>query len=320
MMFNVLEGAEYVMNLAKHVRINTDQIASVVAGVTDQDLELAAISPAKRDLPLEVIIPLITAFNVVDYCFWAEKGQPKWTVERDGETIDGAMALFRCLEVEAVNNPDFISGKSLANLTAEELDRVLKGNVQIPMFVERLDCLHEAGRVLVEKFGSSFWKLYLDSQNNATKMTELLVDNFSSFDDTAEYQSKRVGFYKRAQLNAKMVSDALVRAGKEPFEALEQLTAFADYKVPQILRRLGILEYSEELASKVDTYQLIPKGSSEEVEMRAADVWAVKLMGDQLKPRYSFITASHVDCLLWNRSQTKTKDEKPYHRTYTIYY
>lgn len=319
-MLNVVEGAEHVMRQAKHVRINTDQIKIVADGVINQDLELAAISPAKRELPIEVIIPLITAFNVIDYCFWSEKGKPKWTVERDGEILDGATALFRCMEVELINNPDFISGKLLANLTAGELERVLHGNVQIPMFNERLDCLREAGQVLEDKFDGSFWKLYLYSQNNAVRMTELLADSFSSFDDTAEYAGQRIGLYKRAQLNAKMVSDALVRTGQKSFEALEQLTAFADYKVPQILRRLGVLEYSAELAKKVDSYNLIPKNSSDEVEIRAANIQAVKLIGDQLKSRYSFITPSHVDCLLWNKSQIKTKDEKPYHRTYTIYY
>lgn len=319
-MLNVIEGSKFVVDQSKHVRINTDQIAAVTASVVDKDLELSAISPAKRNLSLDLIIPLITAFNVIDFCFWAEKDKPKWTVERDGEKIDGATALFRCLEVELVKNPNFISGDSLANLTTDELQRILSGNVEIPLFKERLACLHEAGQVLSKKFDGNFWKLYLDSKGNAVKMTELLVDNFSSFDDTAEYAGKRIGFYKRAQLNAKMVSDALVRAGHKPFEALDQLTAFADYKVPQILRRLGILEYSEDLAAKVDSYQLIPKNSLEEIEMRAADVWAVKLMGDGLKPRYSFITPSHIDCLLWNWSQTKTKDEKPYHRTYTIYY
>lgn len=319
-MLNVIEGAEFVVNRSKHVRVNPDQIVAVTSKVTDQDLEMSSISPAKRDLSLDLIIPLITAFNVIDFCFWAQKDKPKWTVERDGEKLDGATGLFRCLEAETVSNPDFISGKSLVKLTPERFHNVVEGNVEIPMCNQRISCLQEAGRVLEEKFDGSFWKLYLDSQNDAVRMTELLVDYFPSFDDTAKYQGKGIGFYKRAQLNAKMVSDALVRAGQKPFKRLEQLTAFADYKVPQILRRLGILEYSEELANKVDSYQLIPKDSPEEVEMRAADVWAVKLMGDQLRRRYSFITSSHVDCLLWNKSQTKTKDEKPYHRTYTIYY
>jgi len=36
---------------------------------------------------------------------------------------------------------------------------------------------------------------------------------------------------------------------------------FADYRVPQILRQLGIFEYSEELADKVDREEELPYSS-----------------------------------------------------------
>jgi len=108
--------------------------------------------------------------------------------------------------------------------------------------------------------------------------------------------------------------------GRPELKNLDKLTAFADYKIPQILRNMGIIEYTKELAERIDNYELIEKGSEEEIEIRAATIWATELIKQELQKKDRFITASHVDSMLWNRSQTKTKGEKPYHRTLTIAY
>ena len=47
---------------------------------------------------------------------------------------------------------------------------------------------------------------------------------------------------------------------------------FPDYRVPQILRSLGILEYSEELSKTVDSKNEITKGSWKEVQIRSQTV------------------------------------------------
>lgn len=117
-----------------------------------------------------------------------------------------------------------------------------------------------------------------------------------------------------------MISDLLVGSGKGELQNLEKLTAFADYKIPQILRRLGILEYSQELSAKIDNFELIEPGSKEEIEIRANTIWAIELLKQELKKKYEFVTSSHVDSMLWLMSQTKTSDENPYHRTLTTAY
>ena len=58
---------------------------------------------------------------------------------------------------------------------------------------------------------------------------------------------------------------------------------FADYRVPQILRHLKILEYSDHLAKIVDTNIEMAYSSAEEIEIRAATVIAVDLIMDQIK-------------------------------------
>lgn len=283
-------------------------------------MQVSEISLAKNKWTLDTLLQIIFVFNTINYCFWAGKEEKKWTVKIDDEEMDGSIALFRCIEKEVKRNADFLAGDELADLSRSHLRSVLAGNITIPLFEERLKCLHEAGRVLEKQFENSFMGVYKKAGNDAITLADLLVAHFPYFDDISEYKATKIGFYKRAQLNSKMISDALVANSEKELKNLNKLTAFADYKIPQILRNLGIIKYTEELANKIDSYVLIEKGSEDEVEIRSATVWAVELIRQELQKKYDFVTSSHVDSMLWNKSQTKTKGDKPYHRTITIAY
>lgn len=52
---------------------------------------------------------------------------------------------------------------------------------------------------------------------------------------------------------------------------------FADYRVPQALAYLGVLEYSPELLSKLGPGKRLEAGSEEEVVMRGASIWACEV-------------------------------------------
>lgn len=320
-MINVLTSTKYVLDQSRSVKIDFEAISSLVSEIKKEDLQVSEISLAKKRWTLNNLLQIIFVFNTVNFCFWAGKGDKKWTVRIDGEELDGSVALFRCIEKEVERNTDFLAGDELADLSRSRLRSILAGNITIPLFEERLRCLNEAGTVLEKQFGNSFIGAYEKAGNDAVALANILITHFPCFDDISEYGGEKVGFYKRAQLNSKMVSDALIANGKKELENLNKLTAFADYKIPQILRNLGVIKYSKELADKIDSYALIEKGSEGEVEIRAATVWAVELIRQKLQKKYDFVTASHVDSMLWNKSQTRAKgDKKPYHRTLTIAY
>jgi hypothetical protein len=319
-MLDVLATTKLVFDQLKHVSINTKAITSLSLSVQEPDLRISEVSLASRPWHLDTLLQIIFVFNTINYCFWAGKGEPKWTVVIDRKELDGSAALFRCIEQEVAHNPNFLSANELADLTRSHLNQILQGNIQIPLMAERLQCLHEVGRVLEQQFDGSFRNVLTQAHGDALALADLIVGSFLGFDDRTNYQGKPVGFYKRAQLNSKMISDALAANGQPELHNLNRLTAFADYKIPQILRNLGIIKYSPELADKIDSYQLILKDSADEVEIRAATVWAVELIKEQLQTKYNFVTAAHVDSMLWNRSQSKIKDQKPYHRTLTTAY
>jgi hypothetical protein len=129
-----------------------------------------------------------------------------------------------------------------------------------------------------------------------------------------------VVFYKRAQLAAAMLYEAC--GGKVPgdLRRTEELTVFADYKLPQALRRLSILRYAPPLAERIDQLEPIEASSHEEVEIRAATVWAGELMRRALVARFPEVRALHVDYWLWHAGQVQGPGVQPYHRTRTIYY
>ncbi len=319
-MLDVLTSTRYVLNQAENVKISAKAIDFFVSGVNKDDLPTGDVLLTKKRWPLESLIQIIFVFNTINFCFWAGRREKKWTVRIDGKERDSSAALFRCLEKEVGSNSNFLKGKNLANLSSPRLKKILAGNTRIPLFEERLKHLNEAGRILEKNFGGSFLNVHKKAGNDAFALTKILVAYFPCFDDTSEYKGREVGFYKRAQLNSKMINDALISKGKQGLKNLEKLTAFADYKIPQILRGFGILKYSSGLADKIESYLPIEKDSKEEIEIRAATVWAVELIKQKLQEKYEFVTAPHIDTMLWNKSQIKKKEDKPYHRTLTTAY
>ena len=99
---------------------------------------------------------------------------------------------------------------------------------------------------------------------------------------------------------------------------------FADYRVPQILRHINILQYDEDLSKMIDSETELPYSSPAEVEIRAATVLAVeKIMAkirqdDFLSPK---ITNSYeVDWLLWQMGEKRLAEMKPHHKVLSIFY
>lgn len=98
--------------------------------------------------------------------------------------------------------------------------------------------------------------------------------NMSGFRDEAIYKGKKVYFYKRAQILAVDLACALQCHPdfKETFSGQEHITMFPDYRVPQILREMGILEYSDTLEIFIDSKATMAFSSELEVEIRGATV------------------------------------------------
>ena len=94
----------------------------------------------------------------------------------------------------------------------------------------------------------------------------------------------------------------------------------ADYKIPQVLRHLGILEYSNSLAAIIDNKKELKHDSEMEIEIRANMLYTIELIKEKLHQKGINMNSLEIDNALWLLSKNKEYKEKPHHLTKTIYY
>jgi hypothetical protein len=314
----ILEGVEWVVRRSHHVQIDQERLVLVSSELDPDRLRLpdwqVPVVPSWRD---ERLVDFFLLFNSINFCYW---GKPKWTISFQRQPYDGAFAMMAALTRALDEGYPLLDGVFLARSGEDEFHHILRGNVLIPLEAERCAILQECGMVLVREFGGRWHEVVRQARGSAVRLVELLVTRFPSWDDVTQFEGRRVAFYKRAQLAAGMLYQAFGGQGWGAFEDFGQLTVYADYKLPQVLRKLGILVYNDALSALVDSQTPIPAGSRMEIEIRAATVWAGERMRRALLGRAPGITAAHIDFWLWETSQHKSPDDRPYHRTLTTAY
>lgn len=315
--FGILSSVEPVVKRAQFVSINQEKIPVLAdkivkrrgKGLNAEQLLSPSTGRLKKD------VQLVFMQDAVNFCFWAGKNQPKWEIEwpKGNEAAGGWYGLLACFERALAEKTPILDAKYLSNISIKDVGNIFRGknNTEIPLLKERAENLKEAGKVLLKKFDGQFMNLIISNAYDAVKIVNAIVENFSSFRDISKLGKNQIKFLKRAQI-------CLIDASYLPlkFKNLDQLTACADYKLPQVLRAFGILEYKKSLAQKVDNLIQLPHDSREEIEIRAATVWAVELLRQKIKK----LTASQIDNTIWLISQSMQGKAKPYHRTRTIFY
>jgi Queuosine salvage protein len=255
--------------------------------------------------------------DALNFSFW---GEPKWTITYRGTRLDGYWALAAALKRAVEANRDVLATDYLAEISPQDLAHILRGRNEIPMFVERWRNVQELGRVLRDRFGGRAARVVEEAKRDAPQPARLVTDHFTSFHDTSIYNSRAVNFFKRAQILVADLWGSFGGQGLGEFDNLVELTAFADYKLPQLLRAWGILQYDARLARRVNQRFELPKDSAEEIEIRAATLWGVELLREALARRGRVLTSVQVDWFLWETSQHQVAGMKPYHRVRTCFY
>ncbi len=262
----------------------------------------------------------IFALDVLNHCFWPDPGEPVWTVIYKGEPYSGywglAASLKRAQEQGLpVTDPHFLSG-----ISARDLAEIFSGQGTIPMFEQRLKNLREAGSIILSELGGDITSLVDAASGSAVGLVGRIVSHFPSFRDEALYRDRRVYFWKRAQIFASDLFTAFGGNKWGKFNDIERLTAFADYKLPQVLRELGIISYHRGLAARVEAMEQLQPGSEEEVEIRAMTVWAVEELRKGFQEHGRKLTSPRVDNWLWQLGQRDAFRKRPFHRCRTIFY
>ena len=229
----------------------------------------------------------------------------------------------------------------LVTLDGPGLRALLRWPRTLPLENERARLLREIGAGLTRHWNGKVANLIHAAAGDAPSLVDLVVQTFPGFRDATvdPRDGRQVFFYKRAQI---FVGDVWGRFGGEGLgafgDSIGELTMFADYRVPVVLRQLGILKYSDAFASVVDEGRtLVPSGSADEIDMRACTVQAVERMKHALEARLAkeielrpalgsgeaaapAVTSVALDWFLWTQGEKRRDDSPPHHRTMTVFY
>jgi hypothetical protein len=322
----VLDSLRPVIEHSRDVRTNLDKIVEVAGWMAYEELPLPEFA-----LPFgigagdaEEAIDFILVADSIDTAFTDFAHHEKFQVDFAGQHWSDSDAMFACLKRAMDAGVPILDGKFLFTITHDELHRIFTANIPMPMLDEKLAVLHDVGKVLVEKYDGHFHnfdhacspRLY-DSGNG---LIDRMVKEFPRFNDVSLYDGHEIKIYKLAQLGVWMLYSTLHKSGKFRLDDPEKMTAFADYIVPVALRLLGITSYSNELEHAINTYQLIPRDSRQEIEIRAHCLYATALLTEEinkLRPASMQVIIPQIDARLWTHYHTTTW---PHHLTQTIMY
>ncbi|MBQ7502047.1 queuosine salvage family protein [bacterium] len=321
---NVLETTEQVRKESKFVRINLEAIKkycrewSQTPFITPPwDTEVHWDGKGRR------LANYILLLDCLNFCFWPDLGQPKWQISYKGKVMGGYQALAASLKRAVENGIPVTDAHWMAEADLKQVKEIFAGidpQTDIPLLDKRLEHINQTGKVLLDNFGGQFAKAIEEADYNAINLVELLVEYFPSFRDIHDWNGKPIRILKRAQITAVDIYGSFNAEGLGALKDIDRLTVFADYKIPQVMRAMDILEYSPELAAKVDNYELLPSGSREEIEIRVGMIWAAEEIRRELQNLKAPKMAMELDWFLWNLGQQPLPKEKPYHRTRTVFY
>jgi len=313
---SVLEGAGYVAAAARDVRIRDDALADIAgpidarlaAGIDDVDVAFGSAGTLARDVNL---IMFETACN---FCFWGERPEDAWRVDVGGTVLGGWYGLAACFNSAARGGMPVWDAEWMARLTVERAHRLFAGiGPPIPLIEQRVNNIVETANFLLQKHHGQSLDLLTTADFSAPKIAAAIVRELPSFRDGAWYAGRWVWFLKRAQIFPSDLGQLTARYPEFRIANRDELTAFADYRLPQVMRHLGALDYSSSLTAVVDAGVILPAGSAPEMEIRACTIEAC----ERLKRHLAGRSSADIDLGLWLMGQDLRTDPTllPHHRT-----
>jgi len=321
----VLESIRPVIENSRDVTTHFGKIQEVAGWMAYEELPLPDFTlPYGLSKDRNVAIDFAMVSNSIDSAFTDFKTHVKLQVDFEGEHYSDSDAMTACLKRAMDEGIPVLDGNYLAKITRADMERIFAANIEIPMLDEKAEVLRQVGQVLVAKYGGHFYNFIAACPpllyDNGKGLVDRLVAEFPRYNDVSQFEGHEIKFYKLAQLGFWGLYASLGRSGQFKLEDPQKLTAFADYIVPVALRLMGITSYSQELEQTIDTYQLIPRDSRQEIELRAHTIYATALLREEinkLRPADMQIIIPQVDARLWSAYH---KTFWPHHLTKTIMY
>lgn len=317
----VLTSVVPVVESARHVTVDPKAIDRVAAWMAYEDFDTPPSGP-QFDVRYEGddLIDWTMINAALNFAFTDFETAERFDTTYLGNTWADSEAMYACFDRAITEGIPVLDGSWMASVTRPELNAVFDGTIEIPMLDERVSILNEMGATLVDRYDGRFHTFVHDCEPamycDGNGLLERLIAEFPRFDDVSLYDGHKVHIHKLAQLGLW----SLHRIGAVPLDDIAAMSAFADYIVPVALRAMGILTYTEELAAMIDSRTLIPRDSTEEIELRASSLWATADLTEAvnaLRPDHMQLVIPEIDYRLWRAYHASFA---PHHLTRTIMY
>lgn len=311
----ILDSIKFVVDNSEYVKINIDNLENAInlldgnknsSWLDNEELDIKSFSDRKK------ILYLILCESL-NFCYWDT--DVKWKIEYNGEWYSGSFGLFYAILKAILNGYDLLDRENLENLTIDGVDEIFMGTTSIPLLKERYEIIRKLALELKEiKNLNELFQVDSDIE-----LLNVIINNFSNFRDISLYKGHQVYFFKRAIL---LVGDLISNVSfiGDRIKNDNNMTGCADYKIPQVLRHLGILEYDDRLKQMVDSGKEIEHDSEMEIEIRANMLYVIELIRERMNQRGINLNSVQIDNALWLLSKREEFKDKPHHLTRTIYY
>lgn len=313
------EAVEWVSQRARWVRIDPAAIEAWADRVNPAD-----IKPAPRPTELQIVGEAertgrwVLLVDCLNFCFWCE-GEP-WQIDYQGRSWGRYMALVAALHRAIGQDERWLTPEHWASVEHAEVERIFAGRGRLPMMEDRTRIIQATGRTLLERYGGRVMAMVEAAQFDAGQIAARIACDFEDFRDMPDYDGRQVPILKRAQIFASDLAATWRDTGGPTIQNVDSLTAFADYRLPQLLRHWHMIRLEPELEQRIEAGSILAAGSEEEIELRACTVWAVELMVQALQRRRNLKLPSWlVDEYLWDHSHDPDVTVK-HHYTLTWYY
>jgi Potential Queuosine, Q, salvage protein family len=345
------------------VTIRADGIAALAKHMIQQE-QKSVVAPVvwdeegwhyRNDASPERVALYILSLDAINFCFWPSGEDQPYEYVDLATTLTSIATSDEQEEDEASSSSSSfaLSPQALQTMTPTAMQELFAQHhvkhLYPPDMEERCRLWNEVGNVLLEHFDGNCLKLIQRANHSAVALVRLLVQYFSGFrdiyhnnndkedhDDDTTTTARTIYFLKRAQICVGDWNAAL----HLQLPDMVQLTTFADYRVPQLLRHLNVLVYDAPLATLVDAQTELPVHSAHEHAIRAATVVAVERLVVALRqqqqnqqqqdipvPVSSSLTtttwnATTTDWYLWQVGEKLHQQGTlpPHHRVRTIFY
>lgn len=321
----VTESLRPVIENSRDVRTHYEKIVEIAGWMAYEELPMPNLAvPYGLEKTPDVAMDFVMVGNTIDTAFTDFKTHVKFQTDYAGAHLSDSEALFGSLKRALDEGVPVLDGRFLAKITRRDMEKIFAGNMEIPMLEEKMALLHEAGEVQAAKYGGRFYNFIRSCPprlyDQGKGLVERLSAEFPRYNDVSLYDGHEVKFYKLAQLGFWQIYSGLKATGAFRLEDPQKMTAFADYIVPVALRLMGMTSYSPALEQAINTYQLIPRDSRQEIEIRAHCLYATALLADEinkLRPPEQQVIIPQIDARLWTHYHTTSW---PHHLTKTIMY